>query len=83
MGFYIRKQKKLGLVNLNLSKSGLGFSTGVTGARLVFSPNGTYVHLGRHGLYYRKKLSKITKDNLPKDKKNDSFQVSNFSQKKH
>lgn len=81
MGFYIRKQKKLGLVNLNLSKSGLGFSTGVTGARLVFSPNGTYVHLGRHGLYYRKKLSKITKDNLPKDKKNDSFHSFNVSSK--
>ncbi len=63
MGFYIRRQKKLGLLNLNLSKSGLGVSTGVTGARLVFSPKGTYVHLGRHGLYYRKKISTIEKSN--------------------
>lgn len=81
MGFYIRKQKRLGLVNLNLSKSGLGVSTGVTGARLVFSPNGTYVHLGRHGLYYRKKLSKIKKDSFPNDKNNDSFSSFSVSSK--
>lgn len=79
MGFYIRKQKKLGLINLNLSKSGLGFSTGVTGARLVFSPNGTYVHMGRHGLYYRKKLSVNEKDKLPKDKSEEKFRNFNIT----
>ena len=56
MGFYFRKSKSLGPVRLNFSKSGLGVSTGVKGARLSFGPRGTYVNLGRNGIYYRKKL---------------------------
>lgn len=39
---------------MNLSKSGLGVSGGVTGARIGLGPKGAYVHGGRHGLYYRK-----------------------------
>ncbi|MCF8373468.1 MAG: DUF4236 domain-containing protein [Bacteroidales bacterium] len=57
MGFYFRKSAGLGPIRLNFSKSGIGVSTGVKGARLVFSPKGTYVHLGRNGLYYRKHIS--------------------------
>lgn len=57
MGLFFRKSKGLGPIRLNFSKSGVGVSTGVKGARLVFSPKGTYVHLGRHGVYYRKKIS--------------------------
>lgn len=57
MGFYFRKSKSFGPIRLNFSKSGIGVSTGVKGARLIFSPNGTYVHLGRHGIYYKKKIS--------------------------
>ncbi len=57
MGLFIRKSKKIGPFRLNLSKSGLGISAGITGARVSVGPNGTFVHLGRHGLYYRKKLS--------------------------
>jgi hypothetical protein len=57
MGFYFRKSKSLGPIRLNFSKSGIGFSTGIKGARMVFSPKGTYVQLGRNGLYYRKHIS--------------------------
>ena len=56
MGWYFRRSKKLGPVNLNLSKSGLGVSTGIKGARLSFGPKGTYVNLGKNGIYYRKKI---------------------------
>lgn len=58
MGFYIRKSIKLGPVRLNLSRSGLGASVGVKGARIGTGPRGRYVHMGRHGLYYRKSLGK-------------------------
>jgi len=57
MAWYIRKAKKVGLLRFNLSKSGIGLSGGLTGARLGVNSKGqTYVHFGRHGLYYRKHL---------------------------
>ena len=56
MAFYIRKAFKTGPVRLNLSKGGLGLSAGITGARIGINKRGTYVHGGRHGLYYRKYL---------------------------
>jgi hypothetical protein len=58
MAFYLRKAFKVGPLRLNLSKSGLGLSAGVTGARIGLSPRGAYVHGGRHGIYYRKYLKK-------------------------
>lgn len=54
MGFYFRKSKSFGPFRLNLSKSGLGLSTGIKGARLSFGPRGTYVNMGSGGLYYRR-----------------------------
>lgn len=54
MPFYIRKALKTGPVRFNLSKGGVGLSGGVKGARVGLGPKGTYVHGGRHGLYYRK-----------------------------
>ena len=57
MGFYIRKGINFGPIRLNLSRSGLGASFGVKGARLGIGPKGRYVHVGRHGLYYRQQLS--------------------------
>ncbi len=57
MGFYIRKSIRVGAVRLNISKSGLGVSTGVKGFRVGMNGRGTYVHMGRGGLYYRKQLS--------------------------
>ena len=41
MGFQFRKTIKLGIFNINLSKSGIGVSAGVKGFRVGGSPNGT------------------------------------------
>src|SRR5579862_321930 len=57
MGFYIRKGLTFGPLRLNLSRSGLGASFGVKGARVGTGPRGTYVHMGREGLYYRHTFS--------------------------
>src|SRR5215469_16409017 len=56
MGFYIRKAISFGPLRFNLSKSGVGVSVGVKGARVGTGPGGTYIHMGRHGLYYRQRL---------------------------
>ena len=57
MGFYIRKSLKLGPIRLNFSKSGVGASTGVKGARIGVNAQGKkYLHLGRGGIYYRETL---------------------------
>jgi len=57
MGFSFRKSIKLGLVRVNLSKSGLGVSTGVKGARVSVGPRGTQMSVGAGGVYYRTKLA--------------------------
>ncbi|MCU1250098.1 MAG: hypothetical protein JWQ49_3127 [Edaphobacter sp.] len=57
MGFYIRKGFNFGPLRLNLSRSGLGASFGVKGARIGVGPRGSYIHMGRGGLYYRQTLS--------------------------
>ena len=54
MGWYIRKSKNFGPLRLNLSKSGIGISVGVKGARIGNGPNGGYAHLGTGGIYYRR-----------------------------
>ena len=56
MGFYIRKGFNFGPLRLNLSRSGLGASFGVKGARIGVGPRGSYIHLGRGGFYYRQSL---------------------------
>lgn len=57
MGFYIRKSVRVGPLRFNLSKSGIGVSTGIPGLRVGSGPRGTYVHMGSGGLYYRQTLS--------------------------
>jgi hypothetical protein len=57
MGFYVRKSFTFGLLRLNLSRSGLGAFFGVKGARVGIGPRGSYVHMGRGGLYYRQTLT--------------------------
>lgn len=58
---FLRKSVKLGPLRLNLSKSGVGASFGVKGARVGVKPSGQrYVHAGRHGLYYRANLDGAT-----------------------
>lgn len=57
MGFYLRKSFKLGPVRFNLSKSGVGISAGIKGARVGVNARGKkYIHLGRGGIYYRQTL---------------------------
>lgn len=57
MGLYIRKAVRVGPFRFNLSKSGIGVSSGITGFRVGTGPRGHYVHMGRGGVYYRKSLS--------------------------
>ncbi len=59
MGFYIRRAFRLGPLRLNVSKSGVGLSAGVRGARVGVGPRGAYIHVGRGGLYYRQNLGRI------------------------
>jgi S-DNA-T family DNA segregation ATPase FtsK/SpoIIIE len=60
MGFFLRKSIKFGPFRINLSKSGIGVSGGVKGARISARPRGGQLNLGRKGLYYRKQLSTST-----------------------
>ena len=56
VGFYIRKSLSVGPFRFNLSKSGIGLSTGIKGFRVGTGPRGNYVHIGRGGLYFRQTL---------------------------
>src|SRR5206468_11033295 len=57
MGFYLRRAFGFGPLRLNLSKSGVGFSVGVKGARIGVSPRGqAYVSAGRAGLYFKQNI---------------------------
>ena len=50
MGFFFRKSINVGPVRINLSKSGIGISLGVTGARVGARPDGKkYVAAGKKG----------------------------------
>lgn len=53
MGLYLRKSVAVGPFRFNLSGSGVGVSVGVKGLRFGSGPRGNYVHMGRHGVYYR------------------------------
>jgi hypothetical protein len=57
MGWFFRKSVGLGPLRVNFSKSGIGYSVGVRGARFGVGPRGNYVRLGRGGVYYQKYLS--------------------------
>ncbi|TRO83884.1 DUF4236 domain-containing protein [Trichloromonas acetexigens] len=56
MGFFIRKSFRAGPIRFNLSKSGIGVSAGVKGARVGVGPRGAYVAGGRGGLYFRETI---------------------------
>jgi len=56
MPFYIRKAVSVGPFRFNLSKGGIGLSAGIKGLRIGSGPRGNYIHMGRHGLYYRASL---------------------------
>lgn len=56
MGFYLRKSISVGPLRFNLSKSGIGVSTGIRGLRFGVGPRGNYVRIGHGGIYYRATL---------------------------
>ncbi|MGH9636483.1 MAG: DUF4236 domain-containing protein [Candidatus Angelobacter sp.] len=56
MGWYFRKSLGFGPLRVNLSKSGVGYSLGVRGARIGANSRGTYIRMGRSGIYYQKYL---------------------------
>lgn len=67
MGVYLRKGIKLSKnTRLNISKSGLGISTGIPGARVGVNSKGAYVSGGKDGIYYREQL-KSNSSNKDKD----------------
>ena len=53
MSFYVRKSVRAGPFRFNLSKSGVGVSTGVPGFRVGAGPRGNYVRIGGNGVFYR------------------------------
>lgn len=57
MGWYFRKSIRSGPLRVNVSKSGVGVSAGVRGARVGIGPRGPYLAGGLGGLYFRKRLS--------------------------
>jgi hypothetical protein len=61
MSFYFRKSKTLTKNSkLNFSKSGVGISGGIKGARIGVNSKGQiYTHIGRNGIYYKKNLGDI------------------------
>ena len=61
-GFIFRQNINLGLLRINFSKSGVGFSIGIPGFRIVKPPKGKfYFHIGRKGFYYRRGIDNIGK----------------------
>lgn len=75
MGFYIRKSLSVGPLRFNLSKSGIGVSTGVKGLRFGSGPRGNYIHMGRGGLYYRATLPSGNKEENIKQEEEPSTQI--------
>jgi uncharacterized protein DUF4236 len=58
MGFFFRQSASFGPFRLNFSRSGVGASFGVKGARLTMKPGGTtYITVGSYGFYYRETIS--------------------------
>jgi hypothetical protein len=56
MGWSFRKSTSFGPFRLNFSRSGLGLSLGVKGARISVNNHGTYVNLGTNGIHYRQRI---------------------------
>lgn len=56
MPWYLRKSFGSKGFRINVSKSGIGLSSGVKGFRVSTNSRGTYVHMGRGGIYYRQRI---------------------------
>lgn len=59
MPLFFRDSVGLGPFTVNISRSGLGISTGVNGFRIGTGPKGHYIHAGANGIYYRKTLGSL------------------------
>src|SRR5262245_15722596 len=57
MGLFLRKSFSAGPVRFNISKSGLGMSTGVKGLRIGTGPRGAYIAGGRGAVRFRQSLT--------------------------
>ena len=57
MGLSFRKSIRVGPLRFNLSKSGIGVSTGIPGFRVGTGPRGSHVSAGRGGITFRKNLA--------------------------
>lgn len=80
LNFFLRKSISLGPLRLNLSKSGVGASFGMTGLRLGAKPGGhTYVTGGRAGLYFRKTLTPMGRPSAPAPPVSSGPTVSEFT----
>ena len=67
MGFSFRRSSSFGPFRLNFSKSGIGASVGVKGARVTLTPRGTTcITMGRGGFSYRQNLSASNRPPSPK-----------------
>ena len=56
MGWTWRRSTSIGPLRFNVSKSGVGLSVGVRGARVSTGPRGTYVHIGAGGFRYSQRI---------------------------
>jgi len=65
MGFYLRKSISVGPIRFNLSKSGIGVSTGIKGFRVGSGPRGNYIHMGRGGIYFRQTIPNVGDRRIP------------------
>jgi uncharacterized membrane protein len=69
MGIKFRKSFKAGPVKVNLSKSGIGASVGIKGARIGVDAKGnTYAAGGKGGIYFRENLG--NKNDVENSQKN-------------
>lgn len=79
MGFSFRKSKKFGPFRLNFSKSGVGASVGIKGARISTGSRGTYINFSNNGFSYKQRLDSSTRQN--KKQNNTIFESENSQSK--
>lgn len=80
MAWYLRKSLRMGPVRFNFSKSGVGVSAGVTGARIGVNSRGRgYTHVGRYGLYSRSSLGSVSSPARAPTSRRESVSVSEYA----
>ena len=77
MGWSFRKSVSFGPIRLNFSKSGIGASVGVKGARVSINKKGTYLNLGSNGIFYREKIGSGWQSKVRSNEIQDSMKFHN------